>query len=177
MFDQATVAAALVPAPYFAAKSESFCRLPAQGCETDALLVIRHCRSRPWPAAVCPQNFATSPPHAVVASLNVSAANFRFFAAGSLVCDGDRYMTVYDIRASAKVKGLFFDVRISSGGLRSDAEGVSPNSARYAIAKRPSSKKPFSVAISVTVAAPDQDERAVRQMHPTKPEISDGTHT
>jgi|SRR5271155_2092899 len=39
----------------------------------------------------------------------------------------------------------------SSGGRRSAVEGDSPNSERCATAKRPSSQKPYLVAISVTV--------------------------
>jgi hypothetical protein len=38
-------------------------------------------------------------------------------------------------------------------GRRNVADGASPNSCRYAPAKRPSSAKPWSLAISVTVLA------------------------
>ncbi len=53
---------------------------------------------------------------------------------------------------AAKANGPFFDARPSCAGRRSDADGVSPNRARYSTAKRPSSQKPFAVAIAVTVA-------------------------
>src|SRR5450759_1336102 len=62
-----------------------------------------------------------------------------------------RIAAVYANSASAKAMGTFWDFRRSSGGRRSDAEGASPNSARYSTEKRPSSQKPNSVAIWVTV--------------------------
>ena len=48
--------------------------------------------------------------------------------------------------------GRPFDIRQSMGGRSNDADGDSPNSARYRPAKRPSSQKPWSMAICVTVA-------------------------
>ena len=45
----------------------------------------------------------------------------------------------------------FSNTNPSPGGRRSVAEGDSPNSFRYSMEKRPSSQKPYSVAISVTV--------------------------
>jgi hypothetical protein len=72
----------------------------------------------------------------------------------SLVYVGARRMAVYAYSASAKAKGLFLNVRIAFAGRRSVAEGASPNSALYSTAKRPSSQKPFAVAILVTLDVP-----------------------
>jgi hypothetical protein len=57
---------------------------------------------------------------------------------------------VYAYSEAAKENGRLFGFRRSLGGRRSDAEGASPNSARYWTEKRPSSQKPYSVAISAT---------------------------
>jgi hypothetical protein len=63
---------------------------------------------------------------------------------------------------AAKAKGLPWRVDRSSGGRRNDVEGVSPNSFRYATAKRPSSQRPNSVAISVTVALVELASKSAR---------------
>ena len=52
--------------------------------------------------------------------------------------------------------------------------GLTKQCQRYSTAKRPSSQKPFAVAISVTVAAPGAVSMSARaQMHPAEPEVPD----
>lgn len=62
-----------------------------------------------------------------------------------------RYGSIYAKPVSANMKGLVWVFRISCAARRNVADGASPNNARYSTAKRPSSPKPFAVAIVVTV--------------------------
>jgi hypothetical protein len=61
-----------------------------------------------------------------------------------------------DRSAFASDDGRFGDICLSSGGLCNETEGDSPNSARYATAKHPSSQKP-SIANSSPAGNPMND--------------------